>query len=223
MNRAICFILLMFISACQSSDQSTPNGDLDSTFMNGEVLLPEPDTSKNTGSGQLLATPDSVFMLEKQALLDAGWVESTVPNGQLPVCYNFTPRRGDIDNRLEIQVGGGTDVALKLMDMKSDRCIRYVYINSGTTFTIKNVPEGKYYVKIAYGKEWLSKTDDGKCIGKFIRNAMYKRGEDVMDFQLQYNSDGYSIPSFRLELDVISMNSIETFSSKGITQEEFNK
>ena len=84
-----------------------------------------------------------------------------------------------MNNYLEVYVGSGTDVSIKIMNLNTDKCIRYVFINSGSSYTINNIPEGRYYLKIAYGKNWLSKVESGQCIGKFIRNPMYEKGEDI--------------------------------------------
>ena len=81
----------------------------------------------------------------------------------------------------------------------------------------------KYYLKIAYGKNWLSKVENGQCIGKFIRNPLYEKGEDIMDFTIQHSSEGYSIPSFRLELDVVSTGISNSFNSQNISESEFNQ
>lgn len=189
------------------------NGDLNNTFIeDNNGITKEPALS-----------PEEKLNLEKSKLLSEGWNETTVTNGQLPSCYNFKPHKSTIDNYLEVHVGGGTDVVIKLMNKVNDKCIRYVFINRGSTFRIRNIPEGLYYIKIAYGKDWFSKAIDGKCIGRFLRNPIYERGEEIMDFRLKQVTDGYSIPSFELKLDVISSNSINTFNSQNISESDFNK
>jgi hypothetical protein len=50
-------------------------------------------------------------------------------------------KKSKINNYLEVHVGGGTDVAIKVMNLETDKCIRYVFINSGSTYKIKNIPE----------------------------------------------------------------------------------
>jgi hypothetical protein len=124
------------------------------------------------------------------------------------ISYNFVPTKSDIDNYLEVQVGGGTDVAIKVMNSENEQCIRYVFVNSGSTFRIRNITEGKFYLKIAYGKDWFSKVENGKCIGKFLRNPMYEKGKDILDFNLQHTVDGFNIPSYQLKIDVIATNTI---------------
>jgi len=190
-----------------SNSYSTPeNGDLNNTFVEKQEL-----------------TPEQKVQQEKQQLISEGWEEKGMENGLMPSCYNFKPKSDkSIDNNLEINVGGGTDVVVKLMNVKSEKCIRYVFINSGSSYQIRNIPQGVYYLKIAYGKEWLSKIENNQCVGKFIRNPMYEKGEDIMDFTIQKTYDGYSIPSFRLSLDVVSSNLSNSFSSHNISETDFN-
>ena len=107
--------------------------------------------------------------------------------------------------------------------MQTEKCVRYVFINSGSTYEIHNIPEGVYYLKIAYGKDWYSKVENGQCVGKFLRNPMYEKGDNIMDFNIQYTDGGYSVPSFSLQLDVISSDRENTFNSQNISESEFNQ
>ena len=198
----------------KTKSYNTPaNGDLNSSF--------KQDNSNPLDSTSQLSLEDKI-QLEKNKLLSEGWQETEINNGQFPACYNFIPRKSKIDNYLQVQVGRGTDVAIKIMNIKTNKCVRYVFINSHSTFKVRNLPEGKYYLKIAYGKDWLSKIDNGKCVGKFIRNPFYEKGEDVLNYSLQQTSDGYKIPSYQLSLDVVESEIMNTFDSQVISEEEFN-
>lgn len=213
-NISALFTVILIFGSCNSNNSSNNysthvNGDLDSSFIEKNTL-PQ-------------MTPEQKFQREKDSLIAEGWKEQYVQNGELPSCYNFTPKKGNIDNYLEVYVGSGTDVAIKIMDLKTEKCIRYVYINSGSTYSIRNIPEGKYYLKIAYGKNWLSKVENGQCVGKFIINPMYEKGEDILDFNVEYNANGYSIPSYQLKLDVIATNILNSFNSHSISENEFNQ
>ncbi|UKJ07918.1 J domain-containing protein [Solitalea lacus] len=203
------------------SDNRPSDGDLNNTFVGGnQGSIPPPISSSNH---VYESTPEQKLQQEKGKLRAEGWEEKDVNNGQLPSCYNFIPKKSKIDNYLEVQVGGGTDVAIKVMNLRTDKCVRYVFINSGSTYKIRNIPEGTYYLKIAYGKDWFSKVEKGKCVGKFLRNPMYEKGNDIMNFNLQNTSDGYRVPSFQLQLDVIATNTMNTFSSQNISENEFNQ
>lgn len=207
---AIFFLFLYGYSECNKNNDNTPNnGNLDKTFA-AEKQKPS-------------LTPEQKIQQEKEILYREGWEENNMQNGVLPNCYNFKPKRGQINNYLDVYVGSGTDVAIKLINLESNQCVRYVFINSGTYYSIRNIPEGKYYIKIAYGKNWLSKTESGYCIGKFIRNPIYDKGTDIMDFNIQNTFDGYSIPSFKLQLDIVSNDRVNSFDSHNISENEFNQ
>lgn len=167
-------------------------------------------------------TPEQKYQQEREALIKDGWVESNVNNGQLSSCYNFKPKKGNVNNHLEVNVGSGTDVAIKVINLETEKCVRYVFINSKSSYTIRNIPEGKYYLKIAYGKNWMTKDLKNTCLGKFIRNPMYEKGTDIMDFNRVIDMNGVSIPSFKLSLDVISTDISNSFNSHNITEGEFN-
>lgn len=204
-------------------ENSTQNGELNSTFHDTNAWEGRSNRLQPMERHENELSPEQKLQQEKNNLISEGWEEREVSNGQLPLCYNFVPQKSNIDNYLEVQVGGGTDVAIKVMNIQTDKCIRYVFINSGSTYRIRNIPEGIFYLKIAYGKDWFSKVEDGQCVGKFTLNPMYEKGDDLMDFNLQYASDGYSIPSFQLKLDVIATNTMNTYSSQDISESEFNR
>nr|WP_199000134.1 DnaJ domain-containing protein [Flavobacterium sp. ASV13] len=225
----IFFIIVCIIAAiiiANDKEKTSTSTPVSSTSqknrdLNNDFLLDTSGTQNNQNSKQL--SSEKILEQKKLELTNEGWSETENKNGQLPNCYNFIPKRGNINNRLEVSVGGGTDIAIKIMDSETEKCVRYVFINSGTTYKITNIPEGIYYLKIAYGKEWYSKIENGRCIGKFLRSPMYERGTELMDFKIQQTYKGYSIPSFQLQLDVISTNSQNTFDSQNISENEFNE
>jgi uncharacterized protein YraI len=117
----------------------------------------------------------------------SGWEKKYYQSGVTPDCENVTPKYDyEIDNYLRISVGSGTDVVVKLMKKGSylDECIRIVYVRSGDTYEIKNIPQGRYYLKIAYGKDFRKKIIDNVCYVKFMKNAQYEKGIEILDFNL---------------------------------------
>ena len=91
----------------------------------------------------------------------------------MPDCYNFKPIYSNIDNYLKVDVGNNTDVAIKVINAKTDVCIRFVYINSNSSFKITNIPEGIFYLKIAYGKDWYMKNENGKNVSVNLPQVPY--------------------------------------------------
>lgn len=155
------------------------------------------------------------------------WDRKKYSTGETPNCENIIPEYDTkLDNYLKINVGTQTDVVVKLMRKSSngdDLCIRIVFIRSSQSYTIKNIPEGNYYLKIAYGKDWRQKVVDNQCFGKFMTNAHYELGKENLNYYLVTNNDYVTVPSFELSLDVIqSKSSKSNFNTNKISEAIFN-
>lgn len=166
----------------------------------------------------------------------AKWEKKIYSSGEAPECSNIVPEYDkEIENYLSIKVHLGTDVVLKLMrksESGKDVCIRIVYVRGGTSYTIENIPEGLYYIKLAYGIDWRQGIEDGKCVGKFVRNASYEIGEDILDYRLvpkgkeYYNGEWvetFEVPSFSIELGVYSDNKFSELEVEEISADDFNE
>jgi len=166
------------------------------------------------------------YVYSKLITNDPEWSKKYLSSGADPNCDNIYPKYDkEIDNYLKVNVGSNTDVVIKLINTNYygyEECMRIVYIRSGDTFNIKNIPEGKYYLKIAYGKDWRHKIIQGKCYGKFMRRPLYEKGNEILDFNLQKTYNGFNVPSFELSLDVIETDYKNSFRTNEISEEEFN-
>jgi hypothetical protein len=183
--------------------------------------------TKGYTSSQFLKMPGVNNSTVKKDDLYKDWKKKDYESGATPDCDNIIPQFNyEIDNYLKISVGSNTDVAVKLMKMGYDEdvCIRMVYIRSNETFYLKNVPEGRYYLKIAYGKDWRQSIVNNQCIGKFIKNVQYEKGEEVLDFNLQKTYNGVNVPYFELSLNVITTQyKKDSYNADNISEKEFNK
>jgi len=185
---------------------------------------------------------DTGYVSSKKIIKDpfGDWQRINHNTGDTPECENIVPQYdSEIDNFLRIKVGKvneeseETDVIVKLMKIGTyeDVCIRIVYIRGGESFEMKNIPEARYYVKIAYGRDCRKKIENNQCEVRFAKNAFYEKGEDILDFYKiklpneVVGSDVYErwdIPSFELSLNVISEEGVQP-KLEEITEEEFNK
>jgi hypothetical protein len=161
-----------------------------------------------------------------------GWDSTKYYTGNSPACYNYHARFDkSINNRIEVHVGSETDVVIKLINVETNKSIRYTYIQGGDVYNIRHIPEGKYYLKIAYGRDWRQKIINKKCTGKFVLNSVYRKGDKIFDFSKIYagikNENGhkyrtYSIPYFILSLSVMQTDSSNRFQTNKISEENFN-
>lgn len=163
-----------------------------------------------------------------------GWEKVENVSGKASECDNIGAQFDyDLDNYLRIVVGGGTDVVVKLMQIRNgdEHCIRVAYISGGDTHEMRNIPEGRYYLKLAYGLDYRKRIVDGDCIMKFMRNALYEKGMEVLDFNLTRGPDKqegkvvyetWSVPSYELALGVHNFRTEDTFPSRTISEHDFN-
>jgi hypothetical protein len=157
----------------------------------------------------------------------AGWDPVKHSTGDRPVCENIQERYDrEKDNFLRVIVGNNTDVVVKLMRIGTygDECIRVVYVRSGDTYEIGNIPEGTYYLKLAYGMDYRQRVENGQCNVRFVRQALYEKGEERLDYHRRLVPGGYEEPSYELKLNVIASRfQSNNFNANGITEEEFNR
>jgi len=169
--------------------------------------------------------PDPADTIQTAVDPYADWDKVNLHTGKSPACLNFKSTYDyTINNKLEVSVGSNTDVVLKLCSLLSGKCIRYIYIRSDDTYIIRNIPQGKYYTKIAYGQDWRQKIINGKCIGKFVKNALYKKGDQILDYYIKDEGSTYSVPSYSLSLSVVLTDfDPKIYHTDVISEEEFNR
>jgi hypothetical protein len=157
----------------------------------------------------------------------SGWNKKQYESGETPECENVAPQYDyKLDNYLKVNVGSHTDVVIKLMKKQysGDICTRIIFIRSNETYYLRNIPEGNYYLKIAYGSDWRQKIVDNQCYGKFMKNAQYEIGQERLDYNVIHKYDRDQVPSFELSLDVIVTRGTKpTFKSNDISEAEFNR
>lgn len=155
--------------------------------------------------------------IAQQELIDEGWTKAT-PDENLAEAYGIKPIYGTQDNYFDIAIGNGCNVVVKIVDRYTDRCIRCVYVEENSTTTVQEIPQGVYYLKLAYGYDWMVlNTVDGK-IGKFTRNVHYEKSQDVFDFGEKNSRDEIN---YRLEINVVNSKLDNNFLATPIDEEEF--
>ena len=104
--------------------------------------------------------------------IDEGWLlkSDSSMDGELPSSYGVKPKYGLQDNYFDINMGEGCDIAVKIIDLSNDRCIRYIFVSENSSITINQIPQGQYYLKIAYGYDWMENIER-----RFGRNEHQRR------------------------------------------------
>lgn len=155
-------------------------------------------------------------------LISEGWyIPKTKPSGELPKEYGVKSKFGQQDNYFDIEIGKGCDVAIKIMDVATDKCIRYVFVPENSSANIQMIPQGKYYLKLAYGKDWMEYDNgDGTLNSKFTSNVTYDRSTDIFDFGRKNSSN---VVNYLLQINVVDSELHNSFGTIEISESEFMK
>jgi hypothetical protein len=103
--------------------------------------------------------------------------------------------------------------------VNSDRTIRNEYIQAGSTFKMTNIPNGTYYIKAFYGKDWNpNKTmNNGQIKGGFDTDFHFSKSDGYSD-RLTLSDNGYQYSTYSVTLySVLNGN----MSQKDINETEF--
>ncbi len=155
-------------------------------------------------------------------LISEGWyIPKTKPSGELPKEYGVKSKFGQQDNYFDIEIGKGCDVAIKIMDVATDKCIRYVFVPENSSANIQMIPQGKYYLKLAYGKDWMEYDNgNGTLNAKFTSNVTYDRSTDIFDFGKKNSSN---VVNYLLQINVVDSELQNSFGTIEISESEFMK
>lgn len=167
------------------------------------------------------STKDEGITANQQKLLDEGWF-STNENKSRDISseYGITPIYGIHDNYFDIKMGTGSNLALKIIDISKNKCIRYIYLQANSVFTISQIPQGKYKLFIAYGKNWMVQKHNNKTIGKFADDVLYEQSIDMFDFGKKNSNE---VVNYVLTINVNSQDNIHAtnFNTKEISEDDF--
>lgn len=182
------------------------------------------DINDNSGSSSNYAdTPASSVdnapeMIEKVS----EFTGSKLKTGDSP--YNNYFGKGvydkDYENQLEVKNGQNLDVIVCLTEYYgSKRTIRNEYIRAGESFIMTNIPNGTYYLKSFYGKDWNPDTllYNGRLKGFFDTSSGFSVSDKFDDLiKMEQNETAYSIYSVTL-YPVVGGN----LESRNITASDF--
>ncbi len=166
-------------------------------------------------------TANSAITANQQKLLDEGWNSIKGPKSRdISSEYGITPIYGIQDNYFDVKLGVGSDLVLKIIDLSKNKCIRYIYVQENSEYTISQIPQGKYKLLIAYGKNWMTMQNNGENFGKFTDNVHYEQSIDIFDFGKKNSNE---MVNYVLTINVNYQENIHAtnFNTVTIGEEDF--
>ena len=80
---------------------------------------------------------------------------------------------------LTIKLKSNMDAIVQLIEKTWDRIVEVVYVKNGDDYVFMNIPEGIYYLKIAYGNELIINKLGERCEIKFKTQPLYEITEKI--------------------------------------------
>lgn len=165
-----------------------------------------------------LGEDENTITAYQQTLQEQGWSFEQPADDDMPEPYGITPVRGILDNYFDIALGEGCEMVLKIVDVETDKSIRYVFVNENSTTTITEIPTGKYYLKMAFGRGWMVRYEGEELTGKFTDDVSYEKSDEIFDFG---EKNSLEAVSYTLRIHVQHDSRYEGFATSEITEEEF--
>lgn len=110
-------------------------------------------------------------------LINQGYTYQPQKTGSFPACYALPIKSSEGWHSLEIKVMGEDDMAVKLIDTRTQEVVRFAYIIHGKKFEMTEIPGGTYYLRIMSGKHWYAKMKGKRCEGVFGENLRYRSSQ----------------------------------------------
>lgn len=119
---------------------------------------------------------------------------------------------------LLVKNGNSTDVIACLVDAYSGRTIRNEYIQAGESFKMTKLPNGTYYLKVFYGKDW-NPTKKNACgtNGAFEKDRRFSVSDNSADYLL-VEDNGASYTYGEVTLYTVANGNMD---SRGISEDQF--
>lgn len=168
------------------------------------------------------AKVSEIIEIEKQRREElAMWQGNRLRTGSNPYSRFWGyPQYARTNNELTVRNTSADDVIVALVSYSGDRHIGDYYIQTHSTYTIQQIPNGTYYVKQYSGQNWNPDKEvfGGVVKGGFITNPSFSssRGQSSM----QFYDDGYNYTTYQLTLET-TMSTGNEFHDSNVDQSEF--
>ncbi len=149
--------------------------------------------------------------------IESPYIGNQLKDGASPLTGCFGKGIYSGNATLTIKNGGNSDAIICLYSISDDRTIRNEYVRKNSSFTMSNIAQGEYKIRVFYGNDWNPNLENScGTKGNFETDVNFSEFDGTKYF---HDSDGlYSIVTITLEA-VVNGNA----STSAIDQSQFFK
>ncbi len=120
-----------------------------------------------------------------------------------PKCPNKNAEYDNkIDNYLRLTSGKNAEIIVEIVSLESSKIIRTIHMTRNQVYFIRNIPEGKYKLHLAYGDDYAEKTVAGECKGYFKDEKDTEIDKNTLDFTTIKTEKGLNVPSYNMIVEL---------------------
>lgn len=143
--------------------------------------------------------------------------EAVYKTGDCPYLGWYGKGKKDSGSLSELKIlNYSSTEAVVLLESSYGSVIRHVYVKNNSTYTMKNIPEGRYRMKVMYGNSWNNEKDNGSGYpkGGFMKNVSFSKSKDdeLFDFMFEKTYEGISYPTYSVTLHKVVNGNMQTES-----------
>jgi hypothetical protein len=184
-------LLIAMLSNANSSDDSRTNHTTNTNSYSSN----SPSTyNPNNNHSNSYSDP---VVIEKPVKVESQYRGNQLSNGSSPfdACFGKGVYNGNAT--LTIKNGSTSDAIVCLYSISQDRTIRNEYVRKNSNFTMDNIAQGYYKIRVFYGNDW-NPTLENSCEtkGNFESNVSFSEFDGTEYFEDGY--DGYTVATVTL-------------------------
>ncbi len=194
------WLITVILNSNNSSSSNYSYNESGNNYKSSSYSQNESDNNNSTNENRYILDETGTFSKYKGNFLKNGTspYDSYFGKG----IYNKSHQ-----NWIQIETDKNYDAVVCLVNYYSGKTIRNEYIRAGSSFQMTNVPNGTYYIKEFFGKDWNpnKKFKNGSIKGGFETDFHFSESSSSNDvFKLQDN--GYQYSTIHIKLSVIGGN-----------------
>lgn len=111
-----------------------------------------------------------------------------------------------LDNYIQLEIADNTEIIADLISIEDLKSVRTIHLKENTKSFIRNIPEGKYQLKIQYGERYEEVTVNGTCSARFKNQMKSEIAKGILDFTITKSEGNRNVPSYSMTIDILDKN-----------------
>jgi hypothetical protein len=188
----VFFSAVAYFEYLEISSKKTSVSKIENKRSNLDTQINSKNTQKSISSEN-----ENSIIEENQELLESEYKGNQLKNGSSPFdeCFGKGVYSGNAT--LTIKNGSGSDAIVCLYSISLDRTIRNEYVQKNSNFTMDNIAQGSYKIRVFFGNDW-NPTCENACgtKGDFDSDVDFSEFDQKQFFE--DNEDGYTVATITL-------------------------